>query len=233
MIRSIRDCDFDVFGLNECSTDIQTYLKGNLKNEYNIRFFSPYGQDGNGNKAQGLAYRKGFTLENWHWFWLSDTPDVMTTNDGNMNRGGCCGTVSRDGTDIKFFVMVTHGALNAETRSQYAPLYQEMEKKYNPQGYPSFFVGDMNAAPAGPASVEYRKYWIDAYLKVGASGRSGPFATYNGFDLDLDMYQSDGRIDYVYYRGAVTPLKYVCSDTRYDGYYASDHLPVYADMKLN
>lgn len=108
-----------------------------------------------------------------------------------------------------------------------------MEKKYNPQGYPSFFVGDMNAAPAGPASVEYRKYWIDAYLKVGASGRTGPFATYNGFDLDLDMYQSDGRIDYVYYRGAVTPLKYVCSDTRYDGYYASDHLPVYADMKLN
>lgn len=157
----------------------------------------------------------------------------MTTNDGNMNRGGCCGTVSRNGTDIKFFVMVTHGALNAETRSQYAPLYQEMEKKYNPQGYPSFFVGDMNAAPAGPASVEYRKYWIDAYLKVGASGRSGPFATYNGFDLDLDMYQSDGRIDYVYYRGAVTPLKYVCNDTRYDGYYASDHLPVYADMKLN
>lgn len=232
VLRSIRDNDFDFFGLNECSTAIQTYLEGQLKNEYDIRFFSPYSQDGNGDKAQGLAFRKVFTLSDWHYFWLSDTPAVMTTNDGNMNRGGCCGILTRKSTGRKIFVMVTHGALDSDTRSKYASLYQEMEQLYNPEGYPSFFVGDMNARPSGAASVAYRRYWSDAYYGVGASGRSGPAATYNGFDLDLDLYSSESRIDYIYYRGA-TPQNYVCNDTRYDGYYASDHLPVYSDMKIN
>ena len=231
VVNAINECDFDVFGLNECSTATQSYLSAQLKNSYNIQFFSPYAQNGTGNKAQGLAYRKGWSLSDWHYFWLSDTPDVMTTNDGAMNRGGCCGILSKDGTDLKVFVMVTHGALSAETRSQYAELYEQMEKKYNPGGYPSFFVGDMNSKPSGAASVVYRRYWSDAYYAVGEAGRSGPAATYNGWDLELDLYSSDSRIDYIYYRGA-TPLSYVCSDTRYGGCYPSDHLPVYADFRI-
>ncbi len=230
-MRSIRDNDFDVFGLNECSTGIQEYLTEELGSDYNFSFFSPYSQGGTGDKAQGLAYRKGFTLDDWHYFWLSGTPAVMTTNDGNMNRGGCCGTLTRTADGKKLFVMVTHGALSAETRSQYASLYRQMEEQYNTGGYPSFFVGDMNARPSDPASEEYRSYWTDAYDGVGSSGRTGAYATYNGFDLTRNMYSYEGRIDYIYYRKA-TPLNYMCNNTLYDGCYASDHLPVRADFRL-
>ena len=57
------------------------------------------------------------------------------------------------------------------------------------------------------------------------------FSTYNDFDTSLDLNKDPRRIDYIYYRDA-TPLNYVCNDATYEGCYASDHLPVYSDMKI-
>ena len=106
-----------------------------------------------------------------------------------------------------------------------------VEKKYNTNGYPSFFVGDLNARPYSPVIETYRQYWKDAYLKVDPDYITGPFATYCDFDVNLDLMTDKRRIDYILYRGA-TPLTYVCSDKKYDGYYPSDHLPIYSDMLL-
>lgn len=235
LITSIYDNDFDVFGVNECNTDVQKHINENLKDDYNIKYFSPYSQDGNGDRAQGIVYKKHFTLLDWHYFWLSGTPDVMVANDPSgdsvYNRGGCCGTLVHNETGVRFFVMVTHGATNQSVRDQYAYIYIDMEKKYNPNGYPSFFVGDMNARPAQNSVATYLTYWKDVYLEVGKDNITGPFSTYNDFNTSLDLNKDPRRIDYIYYRNA-TPLNYVCNDAKYDGCYASDHLPVYSDMKI-
>ena len=233
VVQSISDCDFDVFGVNECSTEIQTYLADQLKNGYTCKFFSPYAQNGKGNKAQGIIYKKEYTLSDWHYFWLSTSPDKMCTNDisggSKYNRGGCCAILTHNDTGIKMFVMVTHGALNDTTRDNFAYLYAQMEKKYNPKGYPSFFVGDMNASPTSAATLVYREYWKDA--RLNAAKVEGPLATYNGFDPAASLSKESKRIDYIYYKNA-TPLTYVCSDKKYGGYWASDHLPLYSDMKI-
>ena len=231
VVQSITENDFDVFGLQECSDDIKTYL-GDQLSSYDIRFFNPYSASGTGSgEAIGLAYRKDrFTLSDWHWFWLSDTPSVMVTNDGTHNRGGCCAILTDKVTSTKIFMMVTHGCLYAEARATHAPRFEEMEKLYNPGGYPSFFVGDMNAQPTDPATATYRTYWNDAYYS--SASKTGPYCTYNAFNLERNMYTHQNHLDYVYYRNA-TPLRYVCNDRKYGGYYASDHLPVYADMKVD
>ena len=106
-----------------------------------------------------------------------------------------------------------------------------MEKKYNPDGYPSFFVGDMNARPAQNSVATYLTYWKDVYLEVGKDNIKGPFSTYNDFDTSINLNKDPRRIDYIYYRNA-TPLNYVCNDATYEGCYASDHLPVYSDMRI-
>lgn len=232
VLRSVRENDCDVLGLNECSDGIRSYLTEQLADTYDFRFFNPYATDGGGSgEAMGLAYKKAlFTPSDWHGFWLSDTPSVMVTNDGTHKRGGCCAILTCKATSTKFFVLVTHGCLNAEARAQWASQYAQMEALYNPDGYPSFFVGDMNAQPSDAASVEYRTYWADVYFS--SAPKTGPYCTFNGFILDRDMYTYKKRLDYVYYRNA-TPLRYVCNDRLYDGYYASDHLPVYAEMRID
>ena len=229
-VRSVRENDFDIFGLQECSKAIQEDLTAGLEGTYTIRYFNPFAQSGTGTgESMGLAYKTGYTLDDWHFFWLSDTPDVKAVNDGTKCRGGCCATLTTP-KGTKIFVMVTHGALDADVRAQYASLFEEMEKLYNPYGYPSFFVGDMNAQPSDPASVTYRSYWNDAYYSHAP--KTGPYCTFNAFNLERDLYTHQNHLDYVYYRNAV-PLRYVCNDRRYDGYYASDHLPVFVDMKVD
>lgn len=237
VMTSIRENDFDIFGVQEVSTLIQSALTSSVGDVYGCKFFSPYSQDGNGDKAQGILYKKSeYTLSDWHYFWPSENPDVMSTNDSSgdntYSRGGCCAVLTHKTTGLKIFFMVTHGFLNATQRETYAYVYTDREAMYNTDGYPSFFVGDMNARPADAATVEYLKYWNDTYLELDPSFIRGPFGTFNGFDLELDPYTDKRRIDYVYYRNNVTPLEYVCNTTKYDGYYASDHFPVYADMKI-
>ncbi len=235
VVRSIQENDFDVFGLQECSPDIKSYLSAQLS-DYTIRYFDPKSASGSGDhESIGLAYKTAkYSLSDWHYFWLSDTPSTMTLNNdtgdsGSFTRGGCCAILTDKATGTKIFMMVTHGCLNADPRDAYAAQYEEMEKLYNPNGYPSFFVGDMNAQPDAPASETYRSYWGDAYFSDAP--KTGPYCTFNAFNLERNMYTHKNHLDYVYYRNA-TPLRYVCNDRLYDGYYASDHLPVYVDFRI-
>ncbi len=235
LIESIYDNEFDIFGVNECNEGIKQLINKELADDYNIKYFSPYSQDGDGDNAQGIVYKKSFTMTDWHYFWLSETPDIMAANDVTSsavyNRGGCCGTFMHKDTGIKIFFMVTHGGKNKTFRTKYAYVYIDMEKKYNPNGYPSFFVGDMNARPAQNAVKTYLTHWKDVYREVDSESITGPFSTYNGFDTSLDLDSDPRRIDYIFYRNAV-PLNYVCNDKTYGGCYASDHLPVYSDMLI-
>lgn len=237
--QSIEDNEFDIFAVQECSAGIKTYLESELASVYSGSYFNPF--DGKTTKVEyiGILYKKDkYTLSDWQQFWLADDitkiHSVSSPNDmsgeSTFYRGGCCAVLT-DAAGKKIFVVSTHGCLDASKRKEFAPIFAEIDKKYNPNGYPAFLLGDMNARPTDDASVEYRKYWNDVYREVAPDHISGPFATYNGFDLDRDLNADPKRLDYIYYRNA-TPLNYVCNSRKYDGLYASDHLPVYSDMIL-
>ena len=241
IIQSIKDCNFDVFGVNECSAQHKTYFDSNLT-DYAGLYFNPYSSDGaaGGNTQYvGILYKKSdFSVvkNTTNYFWQAATLDATVSkpsspNDDPYYRGGLCVVLQHKASGKNFFFMVTHGAKLSESRVAFAPVFEMVEKKYNTNGYPSFFVGDLNARPYSPVIETYRQYWKDAYLKVDPDYITGPFATYCDFDVNLDLMTDKRRIDYILYRGA-TPLTYVCSDKKYDGYYPSDHLPIYSDMLL-
>ncbi len=237
LAQAYKDNEFDVFGIQECSPQQQSELPVVAGGAYDFWFFSPYSQNGVGKSAQGIAYRKDkFILSERHFFWACDTPDVMTTNDtgsnGTYNRGGCCAVLTHRETGISLFVMNSHGCLNSGANQAYAHVYVDMEKRYNKAGLPSVFVGDMNASYTSPASVTYRTWWQDSYEVLSQSGKiSGPTGTYNAFDPSRDMNKAS-RIDFIYFRGPLEPLRYVCNAKKYDGHYPSDHLPVYCDFEV-
>ena len=243
--QSITENDFDVFAANECSEGIKLFLEDRFASEYSGRYFNPYSKTGGDDSDKveyiGILYRKNeFSLSDWHYFWLASNVDASASRPAARNdesgdhtyyRGGCCGVLTKTSTGQKMFVVATHGCLSAEKRAEYASIYEQIEKKYNTKGYPAFLIGDMNARPSDQASETYRTYWSDTYRELTSDKISGPFATYNGFNLKLDLMTDSRRIDYIYYRGA-TPVSYVCNDKKYDGLYASDHLPIYSDMIL-
>ena len=237
LVQSIRDNAFDVFGLQECTTAFQNDIRTDLGDTYEFWFFSPYAQNGVGNKAQGIGWLKDeFTISDQHYFWNCDTPDVMTPNDvcseATYNRGGSCAVLTHRKTGLKLFFMVTHAALNDDAVVKYAHVFKDMERRWNTKDYPCVFVGDMNAQAENASSATYREHWKDVYLNLPADKISGPYGTFNDFDTSKDMDKGK-RIDFIYYRGAIEPVDYVCNTKKYDGFYASDHLPVYSNMIIS
>ena len=235
--QSLIACNFDVFGIQEVSTETQTWLDSELSNKYTFKYFSPYSQSGTGDKAQGIGYRKGaFTLSDWHFFWASATPDKMAYNDtgdeGNFKRGGCCCVLSHKSSGVKLFIINNHGCLNSESNIAASPYYIVQEKRFNTAGLPSFFVGDMNLRESSEEGSSYKiftAYWMDPYRTLDASARSGPEGSYNGFKYPGGRH----RIDYVFYRGeGFAPKSYRCDDSLYGGKYASDHFPVWVDFEF-
>ena len=230
---SITDCDFDVFGIQEVSSVMQTWLKDELSGRYSFMFFSPYSQGGSGDRAQGIVFRtSAFSTSDWHFFWASDTPDNMSTNDtgssGSFSRGGCCCVLTHKQSGVKFFFMNTHACLNGEPNAAYAQVYIDQEKRFNVNGLPSFFVGDMNARPEYAAIATYKSYWQDSY--DSAKSRSGATSSFNGYSALSGKY----RIDYVFFRGnGITANDLCVSNKLYGGKYASDHFPVIVNFKIS
>lgn len=225
-------CDFDVVGLQEVSSEQQEDLEAKWSSAYGLYFFSPYSQNGKGDKAQGLMYRSNvFTLSETHFFWLGPDPDKISTSDvgtnGKFNRGGFCGILTHKATGLKLFFMNTHGALSEDAKTEYARVFELIEKRYNTDGLPSFLVGDMNAVSSHEMMKTILGYWNDAY--VDAEQRKGVANTFNSYTNPNGVR----RIDYVLYRNVSEPSFYCCDNALYNGQYASDHFPVYADFTIS
>lgn len=233
VMQSIEDNAFDVFGLQELTEFAQDDLREALGKKYQFIFFSPYSQDGVGGRAQGIAFdRKRFKLVEYHYFWPSDTPEVMNVNDhhaGHTYKRGaaCCVLADRKNHGKKIFVMNCHAPLGREDHFNSSHVYVDVEKKYNPDGLPSFFVGDFNARPDHPSTLYFQTYWKDSAITRGCADKS----TFNSFSTDPSAWDVEcRRIDYIYYRNIGDPVKYECNRTLYDALPASDHFPVWADF---
>lgn len=240
MAETIADIGFDIFGVEEFDTEIQNDLPSLVEKaggEYEWFIFSPYNENGGvGRKAQGIAYRKDrFTMLESHHFWLSPTPDRKSKgwDETRYTRGACCAIFKENESGSRFFLMVSHLPLGKEANANVASVILERARMYNPENLPSFFVGDLNTREWTESSKLFRTYWNDSFLTLPAEARTGSAGTFNKRGQNEDMSLAP-RIDYVYYRGeGVTPVGYTCDNRRFEGYYPSDHCPVYVDFIID
>jgi len=237
LAQAIIDNNFDIFAAEEVDTTMFRELPGIVEmkgGHYEWLTFSPYAADGKGAmKAQAIVYRADrFEALDFHHFWCSETPDVMSTgwDEGKFKRGACCATFKDKKNGKKIFVMVSHFPLGKEARLHFAPVVIERAKQYNPENLPSFFMGDLNTRSERPESEILRSYWQDAFFV--AKVKEGPTGTFNNHGVNKDM-ENAPKIDFVYFRGdGVKAEKYVCNPQQYNGIYPSDHCPVYVDFKI-
>lgn len=238
LAKSIVDLDADVIGMQEVDTRIQEELPALLSKhgapDYEWYVFSPYSEDGKGNKAQALMYRKDrFKIVESRYFWLSETPEVMSKgwDEKKFYRGAFYVIIKDMNTGKKFFLMHSHFPLGQQARARAADVIVAMEKKYNTKGLPSFLIGDLNNLPEAEGSQILRTHWSDSFLVLPQELKEGSVGTLNSADVNRDMDKAR-RIDYVYFRNTDAPLKYGCFNNKYDGFWPSDHCAVYVEIKL-
>lgn len=239
LVQAVEDCAFDIFGAQELDMPLQQEFRDMLNErgmDYEWLVFSPYSQDGKGNKAQAIIYRKSrFEVVDYHYYWIAPNPKKMGygwDEKPKFRRGACCATLKDKISGREIFVMHSHMPLAREARWAGADIVIRMEKKFNRRHLPSFFIGDLNARPNDRSSEIFRTYYSDSFDVVPMSNHAGSRGTFNSHNVKKDMEKA-ARIDYVYFRGkGITPVDYTVSNAKYDGLYPSDHCPVYVNFKI-
>jgi endonuclease/exonuclease/phosphatase family metal-dependent hydrolase len=223
----IKFYDTDILCIQEGLSDQADYLQ----------IATGFGMEGVGREdgkrageITGIYYNPGrFVKRASGSFWLSDTPDVPSKGwDAALVRN-CSWVRLYDKLRKKeFYVFNTHydhvGAV-ARTKSS------ELILKQIPViagDLPVIFAGDLNATPETEAVTTVKSLLSDA-SEVTQEPAYGPTGTFNGFNFNSPL---DRRIDYIFTSKQIKVLKYgVLSDSK-NQRYPSDHLPVFARVRI-
>ncbi|CAG7623216.1 hypothetical protein PAESOLCIP111_02496 [Paenibacillus solanacearum] len=167
-------------------------------------------------------------------YWLSDTPEQIGSKSwGNtLPRMVTWVKLSEKASKQSFYFVNTHlDHISAEARSKGAQLIAEKAKAFDAK-LPVILTGDFNSKLIHPP---YR-YLIETAgftdaLKSAPVISGEKLGTFNGFQSP-EGGGPGNRIDWILYRGNVTPVQAGIDDYRRNGLYASDHYPVVAEMIL-
>jgi len=157
-------------------------------------------------------------------FYLSTTPSVPSKLSGSRWPRQCTMGMFAD-NDRQLICIDTHLDFAESVQVQSAEIIFS-QLSCLPADVPALLMGDFNATPQ---SACYQRFTGEAaaagFRFQNAAARPFP-GTYHGFEG-----RTDGEhIDWILYRGAVTPLLYRVVRDRFNGVYPSDHYPVYAEF---
>ena len=118
--------------------------------------------------------------------------------------------------------------VGVEARKNSATLIRNKIEEMVPAGTPVILTGDFNLTPDQKPIIMLKEYMKDSY-EVSEEPPYGPMGTYSGFNLDSELNR---RIDYIFVRGNLEVLKYAALSEIKNKRFPSDHLPVFAKIKL-
>jgi endonuclease/exonuclease/phosphatase family metal-dependent hydrolase len=180
-----------------------------------------------------------FTLLDCGTFWLSETPQKAGSTgwDAALPRIATWALLLQTSTGEKFYAFNTHfDHMGVKARAMSAGLLLDSVNKksqYYPF-YPVIVTGDFNSTDTSEPyrticglERDSRKILFDA-LMLSAIPHYGPLSTWNGFH----EIEENNRIDFIFVNMKVSVLSHAILTDRWDGRFASDHLPVIAEIRL-
>ena len=176
-----------------------------------------------------LVRRAVLTISSSKTFWLSETPERVSRGwDAALNRTLSLLKLRRqsDGREFIFanshFDHVGHVARRESARLIGAMLQREAGR------LPVILTADLNDRPGSDAHLLLTQVLVDAAV-ASLTPLSGGDLTFNGFGSDL---QVGNKIDYVLVGGLTQVLSHQVLSERFEGYYASDHYALLAEVRL-
>lgn len=206
-------------------------MQENKKEQYSFfeKFLKGYGSVATYRDATPLAeclpifYRTDmYELIKTQTFWLSDTPDVMSNTWDLAYYRICTFVVLKNkNTDKKFIVGNVHlDYKSQETQIKSIRLIYDRLSTFN---LPAIIMGDFNCTPDSNAIDFAKQFFVDAGQGFGDENKG----TINYFKNEYPNI----KIDYILlFPDSFTINNYKVIDKKYNGHYASDHFPVYAEL---
>ena len=194
------------------------------------------GRDGDKNgEFSAVLYRKSrFKLLETNTFWLSETPEKIGSKgwDANLPRIVTWAKFRDNKTKKTFYQFNTHfDHIGARARTESSRLLLAQIQKIAAKS-PFVVTGDFNAKEdtnvykilTGKEEAGNFKL-IDARY-ISKSGHFGGNSTFNEFKELIPAM----KIDYIFVGDAARVLEHGVLSDRWDGLWASDHLPVLAEI---
>lgn len=205
--------------LDSCLTDFD-YVgvgrdDGKTKGEYSPIFYD----------------RSRLKVLNSNTFWLSTTPEKISKGwDASLERICTYALFENLDSHKKFWVFNTHfDHRGQKARANSTRLIVQKIEELNTEKLPVVFMGDLNLAPEEEPIQFLQKQLIDGQM-VTKQAFYGPAGTSHGFDHTRVL---ERRIDYVFVKD-FSVVSYIHIDDRMaNNMHISDHLPVWAILKMD
>ncbi len=231
VIRIMRECNFDVMGVQECTPDQAQDLEIALKRDWMRVGAGRNG--GTAGESNSIFFRRArFEFLSGETFALSDTPDVIGSMTWGNRHPRICTVVKlydkRTGKVFHYFnTHLDHecGAMNVKGMN----LILSKVKALLAKGEACFLSGDMNAHPDSEPIKLARTVMNDTF-DVTETPHKGPDVTFNWFGW---KGRAAHRIDFMFATPNVRVLEHETVIKRYDGVLPSDHEPVVAKVVLS
>ena len=220
----INSYDADVIGLQEYTPLWEDYIPKCFSDQY--EFFNKYRTDEGWIESAPILWKKEkFDCLQRGYFWLSDTPEVMSGGwDTSSHNRICLYAVLKDKKDGKTFTFFnTHLGFGEENQIKSVRLiHQYVEKVSN---YPTFVVGDFNMTPTSKPYSEM----VGKMLDVNELTVKDRRATYHAYNPQPG---SKMHIDYCFIDEKITPISFKIMDDLVEGKFPSDHYGIYAELEV-
>jgi len=230
LVQLLRGYDPDIFGIQEGLLHQVNFIDSALV-DYN---YLGQGRDDGKNAGEfcALFYKESVvTLLKQGFFWLSETPDIPSVGwDAALNRICVYGLFEYGKTNHRFWVFNTHlDHMGKLAREKSAEMIVARAAEMNTEHLPIILLGDFNLEPGSEALSPVIGDFNDS--RLACTGEiAGPAGTYNAFRFDLPVTQ---RIDYIFIsKGKSEVMKYFVIADSNEGFFPSDHFPVFVRVKL-
>jgi len=163
-------------------------------------------------------------------FWLSETPESISVGwDASMERICTYGQFEVKSSGQRLWIFNTHfDHRGPQARLESAKLILRRIAAFNTEDLPVVLMGDLNAEPDS-APIQAITEAMDDGADISQKPLYGPLGTFSAFEK---LPALDRRIDYIF-TNDLEVLSYAHIDDRYEGNrFVSDHLPVWAIIKL-
>ncbi|MDN5200602.1 endonuclease/exonuclease/phosphatase family protein [Fulvivirgaceae bacterium BMA10] len=230
VVNQIRFYEPDVLGIQEGLNQQVTFIDDELENYV----YFGVGRDNGKKKGEYCAIyyqSKKFRKIDGGTFWLSTTPNKISVGwDAALERICTYLLLEDKETSKRFWVFNAHfDHRGKQAREKSSELILDQIRSLNKDTYPVVLMGDLNAKPQD-APIQILAKELNDTKEVSLNPPFGPDGTFNGFRFQEPV---SNRIDYIFVsKDNVEVQKYAILSDSKDGRYLSDHLPVFAEIRL-